>query len=110
MSSTQIEKLAIRSEEEELVATRMQLERWQFEKDRELEEILLRHAIQQDDKGRITVLNFRSVQSQRIEEMQKDLIRLLGEKRNGGDTNEIDTRLHAYGREPVYVLSKLTRQ
>jgi hypothetical protein len=68
-------------------------------------------VVQESHKGSIIVLNFRSVQGQRIEEMQKDLIEVLKEKRMVHDTHSIsefqaiiDARLHTYGRlESLYM-------
>jgi hypothetical protein len=71
-------------------------------------------AVHKSHKGSIIVLNFRSVQGQRIEEMQRDLIKVLREKRSrivddpdemAELQTEIDARLHTYGRlESLYTM------
>jgi hypothetical protein len=92
----------------ELMATVAELNAKGEEEERKRLEL---DVVQENHKGSIIVLNFRSVQGQRIEEMQKDLIEVLKEKRIVHDTDsigelqaKIDARLHTYGRlESLYM-------
>ena len=61
-------------------------------------------AIREEHRESVIVLSFRSLQAERIENLQQKIINLTGDLReNQQDLGELDGTLHTYGKDSNHI-------